>query len=384
MRTPQFTQPRAVNARAVMASFVAALLLASCSSLRPIHHQATTHGDIPLTDAVIPETYITADASDDELDSLATWPTEDGTTWLIATAKASHRLIVFDADTGTRLRTVGGRGEGLGRFNRPNGIAALGEHLFVVERDNRRVQILTLPDFTPLASFGDAVLRSPYGIWVHETAPGEYDAYVTDSFMYGEKYDQVPALEELAERVKHFSLNFDTDHGVPEAHYRGAFGDTSPGTALRIVESIAGDPAYSRLLIADESNPSKGGRDASTLHEYTFDGRYTGRSLPNSTFAAEAEGVALWNCRNDAGYWVAADQLAPLTVFHLFDRHSLEHRGSFRGETTASTDGIALHPAATRAFTGGALYAVHDDKAVAAFDLREVARILGLESHCTD
>ena len=89
-----------------------------------------------------------------------------------------------------------------------------------------------------------------------------------------------------------------------------------------MVESIAGDPANDRLLIADEDR-----RHESTLREYTFSGRYTGRSLPQDSFGAEAEGVALWTCPNGSGYWIAVDQLAPLTIFHLFDRR---HAGTAR------------------------------------------------------
>src|SRR3546814_7658887 len=91
--------------------------------------------------------------------------------------------------------------------------------------------------------------------------------------------------------------------------------------------------------------------------EYTFDGQPTGRELPAGTFEAEAEGVALWSCTPDIGYWVAADQRYPQTHFLLFERESLEPRGSFMGEVTAHTDGIALHAAATTAFPYGALFA---------------------------
>lgn len=367
------------------AAALAAGLLAGCStaptprdSSRSSSLALAGEGGLPPT-AVVPEAFVSADSTGEELDSLATWPAEDGNTWLIATAKASHRLLVFDADSGAPLRTVGTKGEALGQFKRPNGVLVQGDHLFVVERDNHRVQVFSLPDFTPLAVFGDTVLRSPYGIWMHETAPGEYDAYVTDSFMYGEKYDQVPAWEELSERVKRFAIRIDPASGRLDARYAGAFGDTSPEYALRMVESIAGDPANDRLLIADEDR-----RHVSTLRDYTLAGRYTGRSLPDASFGAEAEGIALWSCRNGGGYWVAVDQLVPLTVFHLFDRNTLAHRGSFKGDVTSYTDGITLHPAATRAFTGGALYAVHDDKAVTAFDLREVARMLELDPDCTE
>ncbi|WP_170218528.1 phytase [Marilutibacter aestuarii] len=374
-----------MNSRLTTAATLLALLALAACSTAPVTRESSgsSRNAMPMAGTHptlnIPETFVSDVLEGEELDSLATWPTPDGGTWLIATAKASHRLHVFDGDTGAPLRVYGAKGDGPGEFKRPNGIAVMGDLLFVVERDNHRVQVLALPDFTPLGTFGADVLRSPYGIWLHETLPGEYDAYVTDSFMYGDKYDQVPAWDELDERVKRFHVARSPDDGGVVAQYQGAFGDTSPEAALRMVESLAGDAANGRLMVADEDR-----RHVSTLREYTLDGRYTGTSLPDATFGAEAEGVALWNCRDGEGYWVAVDQLAPLTVFLLFDRNTLDYVGSFEGDTTSYTDGITLHAAPTRAFTGGVLYAVHDDKAITAFDLREVTRVLSLEHNCTD
>jgi 3-phytase len=326
---------------------------------------------------LIPETFVSPEAPGEELDSVATWPSEDGHTWVIASAKRAHRLVVLDGDSGALLRTFGEPGKGVGQFRRPNGVAVQGDLLFVVERDNHRVQAFTLPDFTPAGTFGAETLRSPYGLWVDEVAPGELEVYVTDSFMYGERYDVVPPFEELDQRVRRFRVA--VPEGRPlQARYAGSFGDTHPESALRMVESIAGDAAARRLLIADEDR-----RHLSTLREYTFEGQYTGRQLPEASFGAEAEGIALWQCQGDAGYWIAVDQLAPRAIFHLFDRRTLKPAGSFRGEVTAYTDGIALHAATTAAFPAGALYAVHDDKAIAAFDLQEVARVLDLSPECT-
>lgn len=340
----------------------------------------------PVTDApeppAVPERYVSVELPADELDSLAAWPTPGGGLWLLATGKASHRLTVFDAATGEVLRTVGGRGQAPGRFLRPNGVAVFGDLAFVTERDNRRVQVLRLPDFAPAGTFGEQQLRSPYGLWLHETGPGELEVLVTDSFMYGERYDVVPPAHELDQRVRRYRIAFDPA-GMVRARYDGSFGDTGEG-ALRMVESLAGDPANDRLLIADEYKER-----GSTLREYTLSGRFTGRSLPPRSFAAEAEGVVLWTCREDgdaatSGYWIAVDQISPLTTFHVFERDSLALAGSFRGEVTSWTDGIALHAAAIPEFPFGALFAVHADKAVTAFDLGEVVRVLGLSPACLD
>ena len=352
-----------------------ALLLAACASAPPA--SAPLHAAAPGTGSLlIAEAWTSPEVRGEELDSVATWVTPEGGTWLLATGKSTHRLSLFDGDSGAFLRTIGGRGDAPGQFNRPNGLTVSGDVLFVVERDNHRVQLLSLPDFGPQARFGADELRSPYGIWVHETAPGELEAFVTDSFMYGERYDVVPPAEELSQRVRRYRLRFD-DQGHLDAAYTGSFGETGGPARLNMVESIAGDPAHDRLLVAEEDRTSP-----SNLHVYDFSGQWTGRSLPEGTFTGEAEGVVLWSCGAEGGYWLAVDQQAPLTMFHLFDRTDLSPAGSFHGRSTANTDGITLHAAATARFPGGVLYAVHDDRAVSAFDLRDIAGALDLDPAC--
>lgn len=347
---------------------MAALAACSPTAIRQASGGATT----------VPERYVSQGWPDQELDSLATWQAPDGRTWLIASGKVGQRLSVLDAQDGRLLRTFGDKGSAPGQFDRPNGLAVDGNLLFVVERDNHRVQVLALPGFATVGTFGTGQLRSPYGIWLNPVAPGQLDAYVTDGFMDGARYNVVPPLPQLAQRVRRFRVAVRDGRITAEA--AGAFGDTSARGALKMVESLAGDPAHERLLIADEStSPTSAG---SNLREYTLAGRYTGRSLPERSFVGEAEGVALWSCADGAGYWVAVDQLSPHTRFHLFDRTSLRLVGSWQGITTAGTDGIALHASALPGFANGALFAVHDDRAVSAFDLGDVVRKLRLDPRC--
>lgn len=103
---------------------------------------------------VVSEAFITALTPADNLDSPASWMTPDGSRWVIATAKGTHALVVFDGDSGKRLRVVGGKGKALGKLDRPNGISVVDDLVFVVERDNRRVQVFSLPDFKTLTAFG--------------------------------------------------------------------------------------------------------------------------------------------------------------------------------------------------------------------------------------
>lgn len=364
MRTPTFAPLGALLTTALL------FLTAAC-----VAAPARADGPGRAEVATLAETYVSAANPGEELDSLATWHGTDGRPWVIATAKSTHRLVVFDADTGERLRDVGGKGAEPGRFKRPNGIAVAGDRVFVVERDNHRVQVLSLPEFQPLGSFGEGELRSPYGLWLTPADDGSVEVYVTDNYMLGERFDIVPPLETLDHRVQRYRVRFDAD-GRATATAGAHFGATTEADALRVVESIAGDAAHDRLLIADESMPH------STLREYTLAGRATGRHIPGDTFAFEAEGVALWACGADRGYWVAVDQLSDRTVFHLFERRSLALAGSLKGDTTAATDGIALRAAPSARFPHGALFAMHADTSVAAFDLREIVDALKLDPAC--
>lgn len=351
-----------------------AAVLTSCATTAPLRNSTSPAPDSRTSvDAVVTEAWISTTSPAEELDSLAVWGSNEGGTWLIATGKSSHTLVVYDAESGKRLSTIGGPGKGPLQFDRPNGIAVHGDLLFVAERDNHRVQVLQLPDFTPLGMVGTDELRVPYGLWLRETGPGELELFVTDSFMTDFKTRELPPMAELDQRVKRFGIRIDED-GKLQSRYLGAFGDTSEAGALRMVESIAGDPVNERLLIAEEDR-----RVGSTLREYSMEGRYLTRDLP--PFDADAEGITLWACDADQGYWVAVDQLQP-TVFRLFDRVSLTPVKTFSGRTVANTDGQALYAVPTPRFPAGALYALHDDKAVAAFDLREIASALGLSESC--
>ncbi len=158
--------------------------------------------------------------------------------------------MVYDGNTGRYLFTVGSEGGGPGQFKRPNGIAVHADLVFVVERDNQRVQLLRLPDFQPVTSFGPGELRNPYGLWLHEVSPNELEMLVTDSFMADFRTETLPPMHELAERTKRYRIEMFGE--LPKASLVGQFGDTTEAGALRMVESIAGDPFHDRLLIAEE------------------------------------------------------------------------------------------------------------------------------------
>lgn len=330
---------------------------------------ASTERDVP----VVREAFLTTMTPDDNIDSPAAWAAPDGSIQVIATAKATDRLVVYDGKTGETLRTVGSSGSGQGQFERPNGVAVVDDLLFVVERDNHRVQILRLPGFEHVLTFAADDLVKPYGLWVNKAGNG-YDVYVTDAYMAGEDAqgeDILPPLGQLDKRVKRYAVKA-AGEGYA-ATLASTFGDAGEQGALRVVESVWGDAANDRLLIAEEDETY-----ANELKVYDLSGKFSGRTIGRDVFKAQSEGIMLKSCADGSGWWVTTEQGKGRTVFHLFDRATLDHVGAVSGQAVANTDGIWLHEAASDRFPQGVLYAVHDDQGMVAFDWRDIAGALSL------
>src|SRR5688572_25529417 len=183
---------------------------------------------------VVDETFVTPRQNWALVDSPAIWTGQAGETWIVATGKLTSRLYVSDAATGAHIRTVGRRGSRLGEFSRPNGIAIAGDLALVVERDNHRVQVLRLPAFTPVGSFGEETLSKPYGVAVQSLAKGEMIVFITDD--YQKKNGRDLTDRDLGERVKRYRVA-ESDEGLVST-YLGAFGDTVGAGRLIGVESV--------------------------------------------------------------------------------------------------------------------------------------------------
>jgi 3-phytase len=131
-------------------SVVLSLTLLSCSAPETAE-PLDTLGERPII--TLDETVITDATPAANVDSPAIWSSEDET-WVLVTAKEEDVLYVHRAFDGALLRKVGGSGTELGQLERPNGIVVIDDLVFVVERDNQRVQVMQLPEFTVVGAFG--------------------------------------------------------------------------------------------------------------------------------------------------------------------------------------------------------------------------------------
>src|SRR3990167_5486273 len=323
---------------------VSLIVVSACAPLTAVREPDEIAGAEPtlagsgVNHAALAEAFISARTPLDNIGSPASWTSPEGKVWLFATAKEGKGLVLYDGDTGATLRGVGTVGTGAGQFQRPNGVAVSGDLLFV----------------------------------------GERDVLVTDAYMAGTdaRGDSiVPPLARLDKRIHRYRVR--TDGSAVVAELGGTHGDITEAGAIRIPESLWGDPAHDRLLVSEEDTVT-----CTAVREYSLSGEYRGRTIGLGQFKAQAEGIALWTCPDGSGYWLATDQFKDRSLFHVYDRQTLAPLGAFAGNTVANTDGVWLHQAATSRFPQGVFYAVHDDMAVAAFDWRDVASALSLRADC--
>lgn len=348
-----------------------AVLFSGCNYFtvknKPVEEKCDT---VSINPVFIKETYTTLRDTTDNVDSPAFWFGDQGQSWLLATAKETDKVIVYDATTGNRINSFGKTGSGLGCLSRPNGIAIIDSLAIVVERDNHRLQIFTLPEFKPIGIIGENLLRKPYGVTV-DYFDGSYNIFVTDNYEMND--ETIPPLDSLGKRVLHFTF-IPAQGKLSAVNHVKSFGDTHGEGVLYVVESILIDRVYNRLLIADEYENQR------NIKVYDLNGKFTGKIIPNKYFSYEPEGIALWSCVKDSsGYYITTDQDKQKNTFHVFDRETFSYAGCFSGKLTRNTDGIALTQKSFGRFPEGAFFPVHDDGSVSSIGWDDISSALNLK-----
>ncbi|MFC2074731.1 phytase precursor [Bdellovibrionota bacterium] len=319
----------------------------------------------PVT--IVKEKYTTKYRRKHNIDTPAFWKGKSGEYWLFGTAKDTHEIRMYDARTGVYLKTIGKAGKGEGKFNIPNGIAVIDNLLLVTEILNHRVQVFELPSFRSLGFIGKSKLQKPYGLAVYKRR-NKYRLYVTD--FYRTRSGKTPPPKKLGKRVREYE--FYIKAGKLKSKLVNSFGATKGKGVLWKVESIAIDRVYDRLLISDEEKED--------IKIYSLDGKFTGKILGKGLYKKDPEGIALYVCPKDQGFWFTTDQIKlGKTIFHIWDRKKLKLLASFSGEVTKNTDGVWLTQTPFPGFPKGAFFAVHDDGAISAFDLTDVFKALKLD-----
>ena len=134
------------------------IVFVSCSGEREVEEkventQSNEQLEVKKTEYKVMEEDAVSEWDDnDNIDSPAFFK-EGDKEYIIATSKHKDFLQIYDANDLSKVKKLG-KEEGY-EFSRPNGIWVIDDLALVVERDNQRVQVLTVPDFKSVGFIGE-------------------------------------------------------------------------------------------------------------------------------------------------------------------------------------------------------------------------------------
>lgn len=299
----------------------------------------------------------------DGISGLATWQGPGGQHWLFAAGTKADRLLLFEAASGERKLYVGQTGTALGQMAGPVAVATTSDLLFVVEAGNHRIQVLGLPDFTLLGTFGDAELKRPIGLVILPMTDGTLQALVLDGATAAPGQ---PTAAELAARLRRFSLVRE-GYTIRATALAGEAPSSGPG-ALVAPLSAVWDYAQNRLLVLDQRG------DAPVL--VALDGAGQFQEAISLAGAGSPRSLTYLPCGN-GGFWLLGEDSAGRSQVRILDAATFAPRGVFRSRTAVNATGLAAI-ATTPAQPAGAVYLSNDGKGAVAFDWAEVSKVLGI------
>lgn len=309
---------------------------------------------------------------DNNIDSPAFFQKSEEENWTIATAKSTDKLVIYDVMTADSINAIGIEGNGKGQLDRPNGIWVQDNYCFVVERNNKRVQVFELPEFKSLGFFGVDRMMKPYGLSVHTIQEDEekmYKVYVTDNYEFEE--DVIPADSLLGKRVLEYEVKIGEDKIISD--FKKYIGETSGEGVLKVVESIMYDSKMDKLYICEELE----GKGNTHIKVYDTTGTYKSK-FGLDIFTSQAEGLALIDTEQ-GGYLVSTDQALEHNIFHFFDRYTLKLLASFDSGKLTNTDGIWITQTQVGDFKKGVFIAVNNDGGIGIWDLEKLLSKINLE-----
>lgn len=233
-----------------------------------------------------------------KLDSISSWQN-----LILVSSKEQHSVLCFDKDSGKLLHTIGSKGFDHDKFNRPNGLKVINDYLFIVERDNKRCQIVNMNTKEAISYFGFKNLEKPFGI-DGIFYKGQYIIFITD---------------EKLESVFKFNILIKDDE------IRKISSDKFIELSGAKLESILLDDSNNRLLVADEKRKK--------IRIFSLNGILV-KNIEN-IFEGSPEGIV----KTDNSY-IFTDKIKDMTYFHIFDLKTLEYQKTLINKLVKNSDGL--------------------------------------------
>jgi 3-phytase len=234
----------------------------------------------------------------DNIDSIAVWNNK-----VFVTAKSTHMIHIYNKENPDIIKKFGSFGSNPNQLNRPNGIFVKDDYLFVVERDNKRLQIFNLPSLKSVKIITG--FTKPYGIWV-EKVNSIYQVYITDD---GNKAIYKVILDEKLQTSKTILFH--------KFNY-----------SIKL-ESILVDSMYKHVILSDEKKHR--------IIILNMDGQFK-KIIASDIFKGEPEGIALYK-----DHYIFTDQGKKYNYYHFITRNDHTYTKSLVIPTVTNTDGICVY-----------------------------------------
>lgn len=232
------------------------------------------------------------------LDSITSW-----NNLILVSSKNNHSILCFNKNTGKLVQTIGSKGFDHDKFNRPNGLKVINDYLFIVERDNKRCQIINMKTKEAISYFGFKNLKKPYGI---------------DGLFYKDQYI-IFITDEKKEIVFKFNIIIRDDE------IKKISSDTFLELSGAKLESILLDETNNRILVADEKMKK--------IRIFSLSGILI-KNIEN-IFEGDPEDMV----RTDDSY-IFTDQIKEGTYFHVFDIKNMEYKHTLYNDLVKNSDGL--------------------------------------------
>jgi len=341
--------------------------LSSCSNETSEAGSGAEGSAAKVFNKTLKEAFCTANTTVENVISPVVWHGSNGENWIIAASPANDKLAVYDAITGSFIKTVCSSGSGENQLRAPHAVSVAEDLIVVVESGNKRAQVFLLPDFKSLGFFGANELQQPTGIAMYKMAQGRYTIYIADN--YNTADGKTPADSELGKRIHQYEMNyFDGDF---RSRHVLAFGETSGEGAVKSVGEIYVDPLNYNLLVADTDESQQ------NIKVYNTNGKFTGKVIPK--FASNPDGIALYSNFGAEGFWIITDKGDKGNMFHVLERKSFEEVGSFTSEQSASSFAVCATDRSYGAFKSGACLALAANGNLACYPWDQIVKNLNLK-----
>ena len=274
---------------------------------------------------------------------------------LFSSDKSRDTIEMHDPVNNVFLGRFGSTGTDDGELNHPLGLAVayevtttggIRDVLFVVEKNNGRVSMFSLPDTSFLGHFGTNEIDEPRGIALRWNG-SQLQAWITE-------------ISGVTDKVFIYNIS------AGGSGLQGTFNFVFDTPAL--LEYLVIDSTNQRAYICDE--------DSSEVMVYSLTGTPI-QTFGKGFFTDDPKGIVLFDNGNGNGFIIVTDEDASPVEFEIFDRKTYTHLGSFSG-TTLFSQGSFLLQAPLPNLPNGAFFAPHDNERVHAYDWTDITNAVAL------